>query len=218
MARRILVAVLGLMVTVTAMGEHLSRRMAERRYQQAVEVRQQLERNIGGILSSHRQLVSELETERKRTEELSKAVAEKNAELERAIGRLAQETQTIRELEQQLRVHEQRMAQLQGELSDALEGRQAPTAAVELEQIVVSSEAASTLQGRVISVHPEWDFVVIDLGWDAVKIGDTVTIVRNNELLAKAKVERVQEGVCAATVLPEWDAGNVQVNDDVQLL
>ena len=83
---------------------------------------------------------------------------------------------------------------------------------------MVSRDTSAALQGRVISVHPEWDFVVIDLGWDAVKIGDTVSIVRNDELLAKAKVERVQEGVCAAAVMPEWDAKTIQINDRVQLL
>jgi len=222
-ARRVLLAVLGVVVTMAAVGEHLSRRMAERRYHQAIEARQQLERQISGILSSHQRVMSDLAAERKRSQELSKTVAEKNAELENAIGRLAEETRTIRELQQRLRIQEQQMAQLQGELSSALHGMEAastatPSAAVELERIMVSSDTASTLQGRVISVHPEWDFVVIDLGWDAVKIGDTVTIVRNDELLAKAKVERVQEGICAAAVLPEWDAGKVQVNDRVQLL
>jgi hypothetical protein len=115
------------------------------------------------------------------------------------------------------------MAQLQGELADALHLAQvAPgatsSAAVELERIMVSSDTSPALRGRVISVHPEWDFVVIDLGWDAVKIGDTVTIMRNEELLAKAKVERVQEGVSAAAIMPEWDAKTVRVNDRVKLL
>ena len=94
----------------------------------------------------------------------------------------------------------------------------APDAAVELERVLVSSDGASPLQGRVISVHPEWNFVVIDLGWDAVKIGDTISILRNEAVLAKAKVERVQEGVSAAAVLPEWDADGIEVNDRAQLL
>ena len=222
-ARRVLLAVLGIVVTATAMGEHLSRRMMERRYQKATETREQLERHVSGILATHRQLTNELATERQRNGELSNAIAAKSAELEQAVGRLTEESRTIRELQQQLRTQEQQMAQLQGELASALQRAQsaamiAPDAAVELERVLVSSDGASPLQGRVISVHPEWNFVVIDLGWDAVKIGDTISILRNEAVLAKAKVERVQEDVSAAAVLPEWDAAGIEVNDRAQLL
>lgn len=221
--RRALVAVLGIALAAAAAGEHVSRRMIERRYLQAVEARQQLELHVRGVFTAHHQLTSDLATERKRTHALSDAVAAKSAELDQALGRLAEESRTIRELEVRLRTHEQQMAQLQGELASALQRAQAsavlsPDAAVELERVMVSSDGAPSLQGRVVSVHPEWDFVVIDLGWDAVKIGDTISILRNEELLAKAKVERVQEGVSAAAIMPEWDAANIQVNDRAQLL
>ena len=222
-ARRVLLAVLGMVVTITAVGEHLGRRLIERRYRQVLETHQQLERQVGGVLSTHKQLTNDLTAERQRTQTLTNAVAEKNAELDKTIGRLAEEAQTVRGLQQQIKVQEQQMAQLQGELADALHLAQvAPaagtSAAVELERIMVSNEASPALQGRVISVHPEWNFVVIDLGWDAVKIGDTVSIMRNDELLAKAKVERVQEGISAAAIMPEWDTEKVQVNDRVKLL
>jgi hypothetical protein len=214
---------LGIIVTMAATGEHISRRMMERRYQKATEAREQLERHVSGILATHRQLTSELATERQRNDTLSEAIVAKSAELERAVGRLTDESRTIRELQQQLMTQEQQMAQLQGELASALQRAQAaaviaPDAAVELERVLVSSDGAPPLQGRVISVHPEWDFVVIDLGWDAVKIGDTVSILRNEALLAKARVERVQEGVSAAAILPEWDAAGIEVNDRAQLL
>lgn len=221
--RRILLVVLGIIVTMAATGEHISRRMMERRYRKATEAREQLERHVSGILATHRQLTNELATERQRNDALSEAVAAKSAELEQAVGRLTEESRTIRELQQQLRTQEQLMAQLQGELASALQRAQAaavitPDAAVELERVLVSSDGAPPLQGRVLSVHPEWNFVVIDLGWDAVKIGDTVSILRNEALLAKARVERVQEGVSAAAILPEWDAAGIEVNDRAQLL
>src|SRR3989338_1738591 len=208
---------------MAATGEHISRRMMERRYQKATEAREQLERHVSGILATHRQLTNDLATERQRNHTPSEAIVAKSAELEQAVGRLTEESRTIRELQQQLRTQEQQMAQLQGELSSALQRAQsasmiAPDAAVELERVLVSSDGASPLQGRVISVHPEWNFVVIDLGWDAVKIGDTISILRNEAVLAKAKVERVQEGVSAAAVLPEWDAAGIEVNDRAQLL
>lgn len=221
--RRALLVVLGIIVTMAATAEHISRRMMEQRYQKAAEARAQLERHVSGILAAHRQLTDELATERQRNGELSNAIAAKSTELEQAVGRLAEESRTVRELQQQLRTQEQQMAQLQGELASTLQRAQAaaviaPDAAVELERVLVSSDDLPPLQGRVLSVHPEWNFVVIDLGWDAVKIGDTVSILRNEELLAKARVERVQEGVSAAAIMPEWNAAEIQVNDRAQLL
>ena len=59
---------------------------------------------------------------------------------------------------------------------------------------------------------------MISLGWDAVRIGDVVSIFRNDQLQAKAKIERVQEGVCAATVLPDWKTEAIQLNDLVRIL
>ena len=119
---------------------------------------------------------------------------------------------------------QQQMEQLQGELAATLETRpkaasaDASSAPVRLERVVVSAGGAAGFQGRVLSVHQDWDFVVIDLGWNTVRVGDTVSIFRHNELLAKAKVERVQEAACAATVLPEWNAAEIRVNDLVRAL
>ena len=93
-----------------------------------------------------------------------------------------------------------------------------PADPIELQRIVVSGETSPAFLGRIVSVHHDWDFVIIDLGWDAVKVGDTVSIIRGNQLLARARVDRVQEGVCAATVLPEWETESVRVNDTVQIL
>ena len=73
-------------------------------------------------------------------------------------------------------------------------------------------------QGRVISVHSEWQFVVTNLGWDAVDVGEVVSIYRQDKLLAKARIERVQERASAATLLPEWLHAEVQVNDVVRVL
>jgi hypothetical protein len=67
-------------------------------------------------------------------------------------------------------------------------------------------------------VHPDWRFVVVSLGWNQLRIGDTVSIFRDEKLLAKAKVERVQEDLAAVTLLPEWQPETIQINDVVKPL
>ncbi|MBI2495770.1 MAG: hypothetical protein HYW10_04315 [Candidatus Omnitrophica bacterium] len=76
----------------------------------------------------------------------------------------------------------------------------------------LQGELAIALQDR------EDAFVIISLGWGAVRIGDTVSIFRNDRLLAHARVERVQESACAATVLPAWKAADIRANDLVHVL
>ena len=219
--RRILLAFLGVGLIGAAVGEHLYRRLIERRYRQEITGRQQLERRFNEVVITHDQLISDLAKERQRSQELSAIVKEKSEAFEQTVGRLSEETQTIRELQLRLAAMEQQMDHLQGELATALQqsgsANEGKAGAVELERIVVA-KADAPMQGRVVSVHPDWDFVIIDLGWDEVNIGDTVSIFRSDQLLAKARVERVQEGVAAATLLPEWKSAKIQVNDRVQLL
>ena len=221
--RQVLLAVLGVVLIGAAAGEHIYRRTVERRYHEAVQGRQQLELRFGEILATHEQLNSDLTSERRRSKELSEALASVRGQLEEAVGRLSQESRTVRELQMRLAAMQQHMDQLQGELALTLQEGQGGAKSekpgpVQLERVLVSDAGAPGLQGRVVSVHRDWRFVVINLGWDAVKIGDTVSIFRNDELLAKARVERVQEGICAATLLPEWETAEVRINDLVRVL
>ena len=221
--QQLLVAVSGTVLVGVAVTEHMYRLAAERRFQASVGERQRLELQYAEAFASHEQLTRQLQEEQSRSKDLAQALAEKHAALEEAVGRLTKEMETIQELNTRLVAMEQQMEQLQGELSAALLEREgkastAGTNAIQLERIVVTDANAIGQQGRVISVHPEWRFVVMDLGWNDVKIGDMVSIFRNDHLLAKARVERVQERVAAATLLPEWQGVEVHVNDVVRLL
>jgi hypothetical protein len=223
MTRTILLALLGITLTGFAAREFITRRQAETRYQHALAEQRRLELRVGEIFATHEQLKLELDTERQRARDLTDALASTRAELEQAVGRLAEETMENRTLNLRLAAMERQMGQMQGELAVALDGGPAPEGAkgrgaVQLERIVVNNESQTALRGRVLSIHNDWNFVVIDLGWDAVRIGDVVSIFRNDELLAKAKVERVQEGICAATILPQWKAETLKVNDSVRIL
>jgi seryl-tRNA synthetase len=219
--RQILIGAVIILAGVTA-GEELYRRDIARRYQAAVESRRQLEAQFGEFLTSHERLKVELQEEQQRSKALSESLAQAQAELDESVAQLAQQTRTAQEFETRLTAMRQQMDQLQGELAAALQDRQkrpaASTAAVQLERVMVSSAGASALEGRVLSVHRDWNFIVLDLGWGEVKIGDTVSILRNSQVLAKARVERVQAEVSAATVLPEWETADIQVNDVASLL
>jgi hypothetical protein len=221
--RKILMAAAGLALVGVAAGEYAAWRRAERRAQEAAAARQELELRVGEMLATHAQVQADLQGEQERSRQLSETLSATRGQLEKMTASLAEERQGVRTLQARLGAMQQQMDQLQGELALTFQERQQEAGArgagpVQLERIVVSNEALPGLRGRVVSVHRDWDFVVISLGWDAVKIGDTLSIFREERLLAKARVERVQEDVCAATVLPGWDMGTISVNDEAQVL
>lgn len=212
----------GALLVAAASGEHVFRRVIEYRYRRALESRQELEVRFGQAMASRERIRTQLSREQQRSHALAEALASARSQLEQAVGRLSQETGSVRELRMRLGTMQSQMDQLQGELALALQRTTGTDAAaqqpVQLERILVSTLETPGLRGRVLSVHPEWNFVLIDLGWNVVNIGDTLSIVRNGQMLAKARVERVQEGVCAATLLPESEIAKVQINDAVQIL
>ena len=224
---RILTVTAGCVLAGVAAWQFTARRAIDRRYHESVESRRQLELKFGEALATHEQLKSALKREQDHSQELSGTLAAMRTEFEQSISRLTEETRTVRELQMRMSAMRQQMDQLQGELAVTLQQRQGspqartaqqPAAPVQLEKIVVSDAGLLGLQGRVLSVHRDWNFVVINLGWDAVKIGDVASVFRNEQLLARVRVDRVQEGICAASVLPEWESADIRVDDAVKVL
>ena len=224
-ARWIAISLAGLTIAVAWMAELSIRWRVERQYREALESRKVLQVEVSKLQVERDQLSATLTAERQRTGELSSALSSKETELQETIERLAQEDYVVQELHGKLTVMQSQIDRLQGELAVTLKGTLNPSAkqdggAVELQRVVVNQDSPSTAaeQGKVVSVHPEWGFVVVNLGWDAVEIGDVVSIYRNEQLMAKARIERVQEQVSAATLLPEWVRTEVQVDDTVRAL
>jgi exonuclease VII large subunit len=226
--QRILALAAGIVLVGFAVSEHLYRRLFERRYELVLQSQEQLESHLKQVLAANHQLLGHLVSELHRSQKLEDTVAQKNRELDQTFSRLSEAHQATLSLSGRLTTMEKQMERLQGELAVAIDtsgaagqparsGRNS-AAAVELERIVVSRSDRDNVQGRVVSIHPDWHFIVVDLGWNQVKIGDTVSVFRNDKLLAKAKVERVQEDLAAATLLPEWQPNEVQINDLVKPL
>ena len=206
-------------LAAAALGEHGLRRAVQARLAQSVAARDTLAQQVAGIYLDLEQIKSDLTLEQVRSSLLARQLAERTRTLETTMARLEAESRSVADLHGRLAAMGQQMGQLQGELAMVLEtpGPGTPSGAVELARVVVS-DGGDGVEGRILSVHPNWNFVVMDLGWDTVRIGDTVSIYRDNALTGKARIERVQAGVAAATLLPEWQAAEVQINDTARVL
>ena len=205
--------------------EWAAHQTVKHRYEVALQTQRTLELELGEVRAEQQRVTEALAKEEQRSGQLASALLEKDQVLQQTMARLAHEDLITQELQDRLLAMQRQFDEVQGELAVALQSRTAETAGagggmVQLEKVVVSQPAIADAasQGHVVSVHPEWKFVVIDLGWDAVRIGDVVSIYRDEALLGKARVERVQESVCAATVLPEWTTQEIRINDFVRVL
>lgn len=225
--RWVVIAAVGISLLGWAGWERRIRRMAQRRYWEVVERQRELKVRYAKAIAEHQELSAGLSNEKEHSRALSTQLLEARVKIDESIGRLTEESKAVKELQGRLAAMQQRMDQLQGELSVALQSGNFQGAGpaggkgvvqVELDRIIVGQENSAPLQGRVVSVHPDWNFVVVNLGWDAVKIGEQISIMREDQVLAKARVERIQEGVCAATVLPDWKINDVSVDDIARAL
>ena len=88
---------------------------------------------------------------------------------------------------------------------------------IELEKIVVKS--TQELTGKVLSLDKEHGFIVVDLGNDnSLKLGDVLSVYRDNQFIGKAQVEKIEEKSSAAVILSDWQNTEFKENDTVKRL
>jgi hypothetical protein len=72
------------------------------------------------------------------------------------------------------------------------------------------------LHGKITTVDPKWDFVVLNIGEDQGAISDGELLVsRDGKLVAKVIIRSVQKDTCIANVVPGWKLGEPIEGDDV---
>jgi chromosome segregation ATPase len=72
------------------------------------------------------------------------------------------------------------------------------------------------LRGKIVTVDPKWDFVVLNIGESQGVIEDGELLVsRDGKLVAKVVVRSVERNRCIANVIPGWKLGEVIEGDEV---
>ena len=76
---------------------------------------------------------------------------------------------------------------------------------------------ANPLDGKIIGVNEECTKVILSLGkLDGAKLGDTLSIYRDNRFMGSVKVVEIEPSTCIATVLPRWRDAKFRENDQVE--
>ncbi|MEK6568292.1 MAG: hypothetical protein AABZ27_06125, partial [Candidatus Omnitrophota bacterium] len=94
----------------------------------------------------------------------------------------------------------------------------APSTA-DVPKVSSSEPAAAPLEGKVLVVNKEYDFIVVNLGQkENVGIGQTIEIFRKDKKLGQAKVEEVRDTMSVATPVTKDMIKQVKEDDRVVLL
>ncbi len=77
-------------------------------------------------------------------------------------------------------------------------------------------EAATLMDGRVVSIKEEWSLVVGNIGEkQGVKIGMPLRVLRADKVIATLRVVDVRQRICGA-VIQEMGSGKIKVGDRLQ--
>lgn len=72
------------------------------------------------------------------------------------------------------------------------------------------------LKGKIVTVDPKWDFVVINLGKeDGLLLNGQMLVSRDGKLLAKVKIVNVMENRAIANVMSGWKLNDIMEGDTV---
>ncbi len=172
-----------------------------------INTQKQLVETIG----EKRKVENELIVTVKAKEILEKEIEEKEHQIKLVLDKLEKEIISRRIAEIQLVLATKEKRTLRTRLRQLTETPET----IELEKVVV--KAAPVLVAKVLMVNKEQAFIVVDLGReDNLRIGDTLSVYRSGEFIGRAEVERVQEKVSAAAILPQWQDVEFEENDEVR--
>ncbi|MFP4473677.1 MAG: hypothetical protein ACLFPX_07440 [Candidatus Omnitrophota bacterium] len=162
-------------------------------------------------------------------EQIKKLTSTKIA-LEKTIVRIQDEKQDVeKKLHETENVIQSRIDEIwdiKKSLDQTLSSNAPVDGQVELPPIVVSdadspedmerqADAGAVRNGNVVSINPDNNFVIVDLGQEeGVELGDSLNVYRGAEYVAGLEVIQVREGIAAADIVSK-DA-KIQIGDAVR--
>jgi predicted nucleic acid-binding Zn-ribbon protein len=156
-------------------------------------------------------------------------------------GRLSQAQDNLKKINSQLETLETKRTELEGKIKDL----ETKTEGIELGKIVVNSETPQApveqitapipptqqspvaptvvqrrpvagLEGKVLVVNEEYNFVVINLGSkDGISVNDVFVVSRDNAQIGEIKVEKVHDAMSAAGFSSKDLKGKIREGDKV---
>ena len=177
---------------------------------QTIKEKKQVENKLADTVKAKEVVETEFTAEKERSSMLQEELEDKNQQIKLALDRIEQEISARRKVEAQLMItlkEKEDLAQKVSQSSDT----------VELEKIVINP--GSVINGKIIMVSKEYAFVVVNLGHQqSLKAGDILYVYRNDEVIGKIQIQRTEENMSAAVILPDWQNVEFKENDVVKTM
>ncbi len=182
-----------------------------------------LQTNLNEAQAEISALTIDLESEKAARQEAVGIVTQLNANLEEQNSSKANLQKKISDSEGMLKAMEDKVKEMEGKLKELentkmalenkLRGFEGKYGDVELDRIVVSPEGVPVsqatksapvpkLEGKVLVVNKDYNFVVINLGnKDRIAIGNVFSVYHNNKNVGDVKIEKVNDSMSTAGFL-----------------
>lgn len=204
----------------------------EQERDELLKAKEALETQLSDVNTQAKTLSDQIAQEKRAREALTTELAQARRESTDIKGRLETERREKLTLTDDLSKAKQSYQALANELTTLRQAKEAlerrvkemlSTQAAEAERIVVKPPSAPAapskpLQGQVLVVNREFNFVVVNLGSkDGLTTGTKMAVWRADKTIGSAQVERVYENMSAATVLDEEKKGQIKEGDLVRV-
>lgn len=168
-----------------------------------------LESQLLGLCRLRDTLQQQLGAQRETAAKLTETIGQKDSEIKTIAQKLDKAVEERRETETQLVALMQEKRILEARIAKTETG----AAPVELEKVIVKAQSA--LKGKVLTVNKEQKFVVVSIGkQNKLNLGDILSIYRGEEFIGRVQIEKMEEKIAAAAILPEWENADFQKDDE----
>ena len=218
------------LVLVQSQNQDLGRQLHE-----AKEATAELEEQLSRVRLEFEKIAKQVDEERQTKATLAKSVDERQREIDRLgkdLEQVRSERTTLVEQVAQLKTQQDTAQKQLEELQQAkaqletkvLELSDSSMPSVELEKVVVSGvpglqQPASSVQGQILVINREYDFIVVNLGKNqGLGVGQELHIVRGQDILGRVKIEKLYDELSAAAILPGTKEDVIREGDVVRVI
>ena len=190
------------------------------RYTQLFETKDVLKQTQDKLAATEQELAqtkAELEQTKADLEQTRNQLAQTEAELATAKQQIADLESRKAELEADVASKAEQIAKLEEEKQALFEEK--TQLEVMLERLA-KNEASGVmrpgLQGTVVAANPEWNFVVLNVGYkDGAKIAGEMIVHRNDQIVGKVRIVDIRERLSIANIKRDWQQMPIQEGDRV---
>lgn len=183
---------------------------AESRFEQSRSEVAAVEARYNQLRRENARFVQELETRKKREEELLQS----NADISRELA----QTRAASVTTAQVADYETKIGALESEILKLRDTQRSFPGSI-ARPAATPAPASPRLVGNVLTVGKQSSFVVIDLGYQkGIRMNDELVISQDGLSIAKIQVSEVKENLSIARIVPDSLGGTPMVGDEVATL